>query len=135
MPTHHWKDLSMDFVTGLPILTDWKGDNYDLILVVVDWLTKMVYYKSVKVTIDTPGLAEVIINVVVWHYGLPDSIVTNEKSLFISIFWSLLYYFLDIKQKLFITFQPQTDGQTEKQNSTMETYFQAFINFKYNDWV
>ena len=63
--THCWKDLSMDFITGLPILTDWKGDSYDSILVIVDWLTKMVHYKPVKVTINAPGLAEVIINVVV----------------------------------------------------------------------
>lgn len=26
--TYQGKDLSMDFVTGLPISTDWKGDNY-----------------------------------------------------------------------------------------------------------
>ena len=55
----------MYFVTGLLILTDWKGDSYNLILVIVDWLTKMVHYKSVKVTIDAPGLAKVIIDVVV----------------------------------------------------------------------
>ena len=55
----------MDFVTGLPVLTDWKGDSYDSILVIVDRLTKMVYYKPVKITIDAPGLAEVIIVVVV----------------------------------------------------------------------
>ncbi len=36
VPTHRWKDLSMDFVTGLPISTDWKGDSYDSILVIVD---------------------------------------------------------------------------------------------------
>ena len=35
-PTHRWKDLSMDFVMGLPISTDWKGDSYDSILVIVD---------------------------------------------------------------------------------------------------
>ena len=52
---------------GLPILTDWKGDSYDLILVIVDWLTKMVHYKAVKVTIDAPSLAEIIINVVIQH--------------------------------------------------------------------
>ena len=55
----------MDFVTGLPLSADWKGDNYDSILVIVDRLTKMVHYEPVKVTIDAPGPAEVIIDVVV----------------------------------------------------------------------
>ena len=122
VPTHRWKDLSMDFVTGLPILTDWKGDSYDSILVIVDWLTKMVHYKPVKVTIDAPGLAEVIIDVVVQHHGLLDSIVTDRGSLFTSKFWSLLCYFLGIKRKLSTAFHPQTDGQTERQNSMMEAY-------------
>ena len=34
----------MDFVTGLLILTDWKGDSYNIILLIVDQLTKMVHY-------------------------------------------------------------------------------------------
>ena len=41
--THHWKDLSMDFATELSQSVDWKGDSYDLILDIVNWLTKMVY--------------------------------------------------------------------------------------------
>ena len=135
IPTHRWKDLSMDFVTGLPISTDWKGDSYDSILVIVDRLTKMVHYKSVKVTINAPGLAEVIINVVVQHHGLPDSIVTNQGSLFTSKFWSSLCYFLGIKRKLSTAFHPQTDGQTERQNSTMEAYLRAFVNIEQNDWA
>ena len=76
----------MDFVTGLPILLDWKEDSYDSILVIVNRLTKIVHYKPVKITIDAPGQAEVIINVVVRHHGLLDSIVTNRGSLFISKF-------------------------------------------------
>ena len=36
VPTHRWKDLSIDFVTCLLISTDWKGDSYDSILVIVD---------------------------------------------------------------------------------------------------
>ena len=67
----------MDFVTGLPISADWKGDSYDSILVIVDRLTKMVYYEPVKVTIDAPGLAEVIINMVVRYHGVLESIVTD----------------------------------------------------------
>ena len=63
--THWWKDLSIDFVTGLPILTDWKGDSYDSILVIINRLTKMVHYKLVKITINVPGLAEVILDMLV----------------------------------------------------------------------
>ena len=74
---HRWKDLAIDFVTGLPISTDWKGNSYDSILVIVDRLMKIVYYKLVKVTIDAPGLAEVIINVVVRHHRVSESIVTD----------------------------------------------------------
>lgn len=112
----------MDFVTGLPISADWKGDSYDSILVIVDHLTKMVHYEPVKVTIDVAGLAEVIIDVVVRHHGLPESIVTDLVFLFISKFWSLLRYFLGIKRKISTAFHAQTDGQTERQNSTMKAY-------------
>ncbi len=77
VPTHRWKDLFMDFVTGLLVSTNWKAKTYDSILVIVDKLTKMVYYEPVKVTIDAPSLAKVIIEVVVRHHGLPDSIVSD----------------------------------------------------------
>ena len=100
----------MHFVTGLLLSVDWKGDNYDSILVIVDRLTKMVHYEPVKVIIDAPGLAEVIIDVVVWHHDLPDSIVTDRGSLFTSKFWSSLCYFLGVKQRLSSAFHPQTDG-------------------------
>ncbi len=67
----------MDFVTGLPISANSKGDSYDSILVIVDRLTKMVHYVLVKVMIEASGLAEVIINVVVHHHGGPESIMTD----------------------------------------------------------
>ena len=90
--------------------TDWKGDSYDSILVIVDRLTKMVHYEPVKITIDAPSLAEVIIDVVVRPHGLPDSIVTDRGSLFTSKFWSSLCYFLGIKRRLSTAFYPQIDG-------------------------
>ncbi len=86
IPTHQWKDLSIDFVTGLPISADWKSDSYDLILVIVDRLTKIVYYEPVKVTVDVPSLAKVIINVVVRHHKVSESIMIDRGLLFISKF-------------------------------------------------
>ena len=103
----------MDFVTGLPISTDWKGDSYDSILVIVDRLTKIVHYELVKVTINAPGLAKVILNVLVRQHSLPNSIVSDRDSLFTSKFWSSLCYFLRIKWRLSTAFHPQINGQTE----------------------
>ena len=123
----------MDFVTGLSISTDLKRDNYDSILVIADRLTKIIHYKPVKITIDAPGLAEVIIDVVVCHHVLPNSIVTDRSFLFTSKFWSSLCYFFGIKQRLSTTFYPQTNGKTVRHNSTMEAYLQAFVNFEQND--
>ncbi len=99
----------MDFVTSLSIPANQKGDSYDLILVIVDQLTKMVYYKPVKVMIDVPDLAEVIIDIVVNYHKVPISIVMNWGLLFISKFWSLLCYFLGIKKQLFTAFHFQAN--------------------------
>ena len=125
----------MDFVTGLLPSTDLTDNSYNLILVIVDRLTKMVYYEPVKVTIDAPGLAEVIIDVVVRHHGILDSIISDWGAIFMSKFWSSLCYFLGIKRRLPIAFHFQTDGQTERQNSIMEAYLWAFVNFKQNNWA
>ena len=120
-------------MTGVPLSADWKSNSYDSILVIVNQLTKMVHYELVKVTIDAPGLAEVIIDVVVWYHGLSDSIVTDRGSIFMFKFWSSLCYFLGIKQWLSTTFHPQTDSQTKRQNSNMKAYLRAFVNFEQNN--
>ena len=73
----------------------------------------MVYYKPVKVIINASGLAELIIDVVVRYYGLPDSIISERGAIFTSIFWSSLYYFYSIKRLLSMTFSVQTDRKTE----------------------
>ena len=106
VPIHQWKDLSMDFVTGLLVSTNWKSKSYNSILVIVNQFTKMVYYELLKVIINAPGLAKVILEVIVWHYSFPNSIVSDKDLLFTFKFWSSLSYFLGIKQRLFTAFHP-----------------------------
>lgn len=97
IPTHEWKNLSIDFIIGLPISTNWKSESYNFILVIVNQLTKIIHYEPIKVTINTPGLAKVILDMVIRYYGLLDLIVTDRDLFFIFKFWSLLCYFLNIK--------------------------------------
>lgn len=70
--TYQWKDFSMDFIIGLPVFTNWKGKTYDLILVIVNRFTKMVYYKLLNITIDVFGLTKVIIDKIMQYNGLLD---------------------------------------------------------------
>ena len=125
----------MDFVTGLSISINWKRDNHNFILVILDWLIKMVHYKPVKITLDISGVAKVIIDVVVRYHGLLNLIITNRSLLLTLKFWSLLFYFLCIKRKLSTTFYPKTDSQTERQKSIIEAYLRTFVNFMQKDWA
>ena len=42
----------------------------------------MVHYKLIKVIFYALRLAEIIINVLVWHHSLPYLIITNKNSFF-----------------------------------------------------
>lgn len=101
-----------------------------MILVIVDYFLKIIYYEPVKVLIDTTGLAKVITNTIIRHHSLPDSTVSNRGPIFTSKFCFSLYYSLSIKQKLSTALHLQIDSQTERQNSTMEAYLLAYINYE-----
>lgn len=50
--THNSKNLSIDFMTRLSKSKDWRGVEYNLILVIVDQLTKIVNYKPILTIIN-----------------------------------------------------------------------------------
>ena len=86
IPTHQWKNLSIDFVIGLLILINGKGVSYGSILVIIDRLKKLIHDKPIKVTIDVSKLAKVIINIVIWYHNLLDFIIRDRKAIFTSEF-------------------------------------------------
>ena len=66
--------------------------------------------------------------------NVPQAIISDRGAVFTSKFWSSLCYFLRIKQKLSMVFHPQTDGQTECQNQTLEQYLRAYVAYQQDDW-
>lgn len=123
VPTYLQKNLLRNCVTGLPISINCKGKLYDSILVIVDQLPKIIYHKLVKITINIPGLANVIRDKLVKHYGLADFIVPNKNFLFTSKFWLSFYYFFVIRCRLYTAFYPETNYQTKQQNNKKRAYF------------
>ena len=135
VPTAPWKHLSMDMIVGLPICKGKHGGVFDSILVIVDRFTKMVVYIAIRASLDASLLADIFFEKIILRFGVPNSIVSDRGSIFTSSFWTTLTSCLHIKRRLSTAFHPQTDGQTERQNQTLEQYLRCYINFRQDNWV
>ncbi len=94
--TDSWKEITMNFITDLSS-SKWKKGVYDLILVIVDCYTKMMYYLSMKKTLTVVELAELFFEKIALRYEISNDIVIDRNSLFISAFWSEICYHVKMK--------------------------------------
>lgn len=133
-PNGPWEEVTMDMITGLPPCK--RGDSvYDAILVVVDRYTKMARYIPTSKTLTAIELADIFFQEIVCQYGTPKGIVSDRGSIFTSSYWSEICYQTKIKRRLSTAFHPQTDGQTERQNQTLEHYLHCYCMDDQNNWV
>jgi transposase InsO family protein len=122
----------MDFITDLPEST---ASAFTAILVVIDGLTKMAIYLPWRNDINSLELARMIFEHVICKHGVPDDIIADRGTQFTSRFWTRVCSHMSIDPRLSTAFHPQTDGQTERQNLTMEQYLRAFCNDEQDNWV
>ena len=128
-PEQPWQEITMDFITGLP--PSRRGTSvYDAIWVIVDRYTKMARYIPTTRKLKAAEMADAFIEHIVRHYGIPKGIVSDRGTIFTSEFWSEFCYTARIKRRLSTAFHPQTDGQTERQNQTLEHYLRVYYNKK-----
>lgn len=76
----------MSFMTSLLLFVNLKNNSYNTILVIIDYLTKMIYWELVKTIIDLARLAKVIIIVMVKPNSLTRLIISDRHLLFTSKF-------------------------------------------------
>ena len=133
-PCQPFEEITLDFITGLPT-SQRSGIEYDAILVVVDRYTKMSIYIPCTIDIDAPALADLFYEQIALRFGLPAGIISDRGPVFTSEFWSEVCYYSKVKRRLSTAFHPQTDGQTERQNQTLERYLRLFVNEHGTNWV
>jgi len=129
IPEKPWTHISADFITKLPL-----AQGYDSILVVVDRLTKMVYFIPTTEKTSAEGLARLFRDNVWKLHGLPESIISDRGPQFAAGLMKELNGMLGIKSKLSTAFHPQTDGQTERVNQELEQYLRMFIDHRQEQW-
>jgi len=134
IPNVPWSHISIDFITQLPKSMH-LGQTYDAIAVVVDRLTKMAHFIFCNSDITAEETAQLYIDFVYKLHGLPVDLVSDRGPQFISSFWKTFWRLLSAKASLSTAFHPQTDGQTERTNQTLEQYLRHFVNYEQNDWA
>ncbi|CAJ0919313.1 unnamed protein product [Ranitomeya imitator] len=72
---------------------------------------------------------------VVRLHGIPENIVSDRGSQFVSRFWRAFCGRMGIDLSFSSAFHPQTNGQTERTNQTLETYLRCFVSADQDDWV
>jgi transposase InsO family protein len=124
-----WSSISMDFIVKLP-----PTQGFDSIMVVVCRRTKQAHFIPCKETLDAKGTAELFIQHIFRLHGLPHFIISDRGPQFRSQFWTALTSALGIKPQLSSAYHPQTDGQTERTNQSLEHYLRCFVNYQQDDW-
>jgi len=128
-PDRPWKSISMDFITDLP-----KSEGDDAILIVIDRLTKMAHFLPCTKEMNARQFSELFMREIFRLHGLPKDIITDRGSIFTSDLSKETTKQLGIERRLSTAFHPQTDGQTERTNSTLEQYLRAYVNYQQDNW-
>ena len=119
----------MDFILQLPLL-----NGHNLILVIVDWFSKMAIFIKSFTTATSEDLAKLVIKYVFSKHRIPRSRVSDWGSLFVFIFWAAFCKALKVRHDLSTAFHPQSDGQTEIVNQFLEQYLRMYVNYQQEDW-
>jgi len=130
VPLRPWTAISMDFIVGLP-----KSDGYRKIWVIVDRLSKMAHFIPLRTEEHIKELALTFVKEIWRLHGLPESIVSDRDTRFMSKFWTSLMQLLQGKLNLSTAFHPESDGQTERVNQTLEQYLRSYCSYQQDDWV
>ena len=68
------------------------------------------------------------------YIGLLSKLITNRDVRFTSSLFKEIWRQLEIQQNMSSAYHPQTDGESERTNQTVETALRIFGNFQQDDW-
>jgi len=123
IPENVWEDVSLDFVIGLP-----SFQIHTVVLVVVDRLSKAAHFGMLPTHFTAVKVAELFSKMVCCVHGMPKSMVFDRDLIFLSNFWQEVFRLSGTKLRMSSAYHPQSDGQTEIVNKTLQQYLRCFVH-------
>jgi hypothetical protein len=119
----------MDFITDLPL-----SDGCNQLWLIIDDLTKMVHFILLKKNEKQAENLTVVFASEIWRlHRIPTDIVSDPDSQSTSMFWKAFLMAIGLKVRMSTGFPPETNGQTETVNQTIEAFLRAFVNLEMSD--
>lgn len=122
-PGYCLASIGIDFVSGMK-----KVHHYDSVFVVTDRLIKMAKFIPTKKTLYASECADLLINHIICNHGIPEEIVSDRDKLFTGKIWDRLRQRLRIQLKFTTSYNPASNGQTERTNDTMRKIIASYTN-------
>ena len=126
IPKLYWEQIAIDFIVQLSL----TRQGNDTIIVFTDRLTKRAHFQAMHTTATVPEVAKIFFNTIFKDHGIPKVIVSDRDAKFTSHFWKSLFNQLGTKLAMSTAFHPQTDGQTERLNRTLEDILRIYAIYK-----
>ncbi|KAJ9521268.1 hypothetical protein QJQ45_023012 [Haematococcus lacustris] len=124
IPSRNWQQVSMDFIGPLPA----TPRGHTMIFTIVDKLSKMIHLIPTTTTATAHDTARLFFDHIFKHHGLPEAIISDRDPKFTSDFWTSLFHLTGTRLLLSSAYHPQTDGQTERANRTVEDMLRPYVN-------
>ena len=129
-PDGPWEDISIDFMTDLP--TTQRG--CDMLMVVVDRFSKMAHLTACKKSNTSEQVAKLMVRDIFRLHGIPKSVVSDRDPRFTSDMWQAFWKQLGTKLSMSTADHPQTDGQTEVVNRSINWMFRTVLESPGPSW-
>jgi transposase InsO family protein len=88
----------------------------------------------VRTTYQTPDIARVFISEIVRFHGVPKRIISDRGLVFTGRFWMSFQEALGTQLNFSTVYHPETDGQTERMNQTLEDMLRMYVMDQQKNW-
>src|SRR5882724_6309873 len=103
-------------------------------MVVVDHLSKWAHVIPMTLDVTASGVARLFRDHIWKLHGLPEEVISDQGTQFVSSFMCNLSQLLGIKVATSTAYHPQNDDQTKRVNQEVEQILWLFMNQCQDDW-
>jgi transposase InsO family protein len=129
VPSQPFEALGIDVLSDLPV----TGSGHRHILVVTDYFTRWPFAFAMKNQLAVT-IAKIVVEQVFLQYGFPVTLLSDQGPNFMSNLVAAVLKLFLVKKLKTTAYHPQTNGLTERFNSTLCAMLSHYVNDQQTNW-